>query len=170
MVGVAPTTEAVSSSISEEQNRKLKVKMSQRFIFLMLENIIHNSCTGTVINDILLLPRVATVIADWLEERALLCLKRRISFIDCSLCTTPSRTRHEDNQVCSHDSSSEEVVSKTRPSPKSVRNTKVQPTSVQFSSCDVSVKVGQQVSKGTHGKKPFLKISGVGLSRKKARS
>lgn len=56
----------------------------------MFHSLITTSYIGVPIRGELFVPRIGMIIANQPEEQTLLCLKRRNSFMDCSLCTLPS--------------------------------------------------------------------------------
>lgn len=83
-VGNSRTAKKISSNLSEELTRKCKLNHFQRFIFLTLKNFITASFNGLAFNSELFIPWLAMCITDKREERTLLCLKGRDSFMDCS--------------------------------------------------------------------------------------
>lgn len=60
--------------------------------------MIGSSFSGLAVHGDLFYPRIGLLIVDQPEERAIMCLKRRDSFMDCSLCTLPSRLHTANNQ------------------------------------------------------------------------
>lgn len=132
----------------------------------MFKNLIRASFTGTTVNGDLLLPRVKMVLADHPKEGAMLCFKRRDSFLDCSTCSMPSRITQQNHPARTHLSSSRDEASSTGQGPRSVRNTEAQLSTFQHPHRDVVATVGKQLQMGTHGIQPFMQTLDIGLSRR----
>lgn len=96
-IGIAPTQKQFPEYLPEYARRRLRALLYHRFLFLMMKKMAKASYHGLIINGVTLVPRIGMLIADQPEERMLLCLKGHDSFMDCSLCTLPSRISSQDN-------------------------------------------------------------------------
>lgn len=90
-VAIAPSHKLIPSSLQADKVRKPRLQLMHRFIFTAFKNLISASYTGLAVNGVLLFPRISMVITDQSEERALLSLKGRDSYMDCTHWCLPSR-------------------------------------------------------------------------------
>lgn len=89
-VAISSCTKRITASLHVDKRRKMKVNLLQRFLLLLFKNTIRASYSGFVVNGAMLFTRMGMVALDQPEERDLLCLKGRDSYIECSACTLPS--------------------------------------------------------------------------------
>lgn len=89
--GIAPTSKLIPESFPVETRRRLKMQMMHRFIYVPFKQLVHASYSVKMLSGQLYIPRIAMYIADPLEERTLLSLKRRHSRMDCTHCTLPKK-------------------------------------------------------------------------------
>lgn len=92
-VAIAPTSINYQEYLSTDKKRMLKLEVSQRYLFLVFKKMIEASQNGKIIQGAILYPRIAMTIMDQPEERSTLFLKDKNSFMDCTHCVLPSRTR-----------------------------------------------------------------------------
>lgn len=96
-IGIAPTLKNFPDYVPDIVKRRLRALLYHRFLFTMMKNLVKASYNGLVVNGVTLVPRIGMCIADQPEERMLLCLKGHDSFMDCTLCTLPSRISAQGN-------------------------------------------------------------------------
>jgi len=106
-VGIAPIV-SENSNISPQRLSKLRTSVFQRFLFLVLKDIIDSSSDGLDIDGRKAFPRLISIVADQKQERVFFALKSAGSFMDCTLCTMTSRIQAQERN---EDESEEERIS-----------------------------------------------------------
>lgn len=67
----------------------IRSDLFQRYLFLLLRDVITASHDGWMSNGTLIFIRLNTIVADQPQERALFCLKRAQSYKEHSICLVP---------------------------------------------------------------------------------
>lgn len=157
-IGIAPSVKVFLQYLSKERKRKAQMILFQRFIFLTFKDLIKASHFGCVVNGVTLLPRISMVIVDQPEERAVFCLKAKDSFMDCTLCTLPSRVFNERERGPGSqlDSTDEESHIPTRRSNSSIRNKLVQLDYKNHAKRSVPNTIRNQLKMAVHKTNPTL--------------
>lgn len=148
----------------------------QRFWFRVFRDTIRASYTVVSASWSLLFPRVGMTICDQPEERSLLCLKERDSYMYCRSCTFPSRslnnsTPHQppsDHRMRQLSSEDEYIVTHSScHCPKtSVRHRDGKLTNVDYPSCDFICTIKLQLSMATTIRRFELPIGVMSRARR----
>lgn len=97
-VALAPTL-LNTANISESKIALLRAELFQRFVSLLIEDIMHGSRDGIYINDTILFLRINTIVADWKQERVFYALKSSNSYSDCTHCLMKTRSNRNSNNI-----------------------------------------------------------------------
>lgn len=90
-VGIALTVDIGGQKRTDLEIRRERMVLFQRYLFLVLNDLMSASHDGVIFEGAAIFPRVVVTLADQPQERVFFCLKGADSFADCSLCTIPSR-------------------------------------------------------------------------------
>lgn len=92
-IGYAPTMTKVAKSLSTGKAKEERAELFQRFLFVVLKNLINASHSGFVTKEAIVFPLLTMVIADQPQERTFFALKYSQSYKDCSICLAPTDLR-----------------------------------------------------------------------------
>lgn len=173
-IAIAPTTSTIPSSLPYETKRRMRLELYQRFIFRVFCDMITASYSGFPYLGDMFFPRLAMIVADQPEERALLCLKRRDSFMDCTHCTLPSRIpstsavriRSTNPHTPYFQSSSDDESPAAHRARKTVPNITAQLSTDSHPHRDVARTLQHQLCVASHNRYCSLPVASVSASRR----
>lgn len=84
-IAIAPTTKIIPLFLSTERKSKMKSLLLQHFWVLLFKAILWTFFSDFPVDKSFLFPPVEMLVAYQPDERAVLCLKGRDSYMDCSL-------------------------------------------------------------------------------------
>lgn len=90
-IGIAPAIDTDGEVRTDIEKRKERMVLFQRYVFLVLRDVIKASSEGVLFDGRLIFPRVTMIVSDQKQERSFLCLMGAGSYTDCSFCIMPSR-------------------------------------------------------------------------------
>lgn len=92
-VGILPIMKAIPAWLPAKKRRRLKHELMKRHMFLLFPPLMEASYTRVFSDCQFLFPHISMSITDQAEDRAVLSLKDRDSYMDCSLCMLPLMVR-----------------------------------------------------------------------------
>lgn len=150
------------------------MELYQRFIFKSFSDLITAFYTGVPLRGEICFPRIGIIIADQPEERILMCVKRRDSFLHCSHCilssrvqsTSAPRSLSAERVLSSFIWTSYEDAPSVRRSRKTCPNITIQLSPITYPQLNVTEPLGHQLSLGIQNRTRTIDVSNVSVYRR----